>query len=295
MTIRRAFEGRPYGSLPGSVDGPGRVPSADPDFAPPTSRAPTKGRVPVTTRSLSVRARRAALPVALCAGLATAVTACSSDPDEGTNGVGKLSATDIEGKARTAADGADAVHLSGTLVSKGGSYRIDMRLKGTGATGTVTSKNSTFTLLRVGDELFLKADAGFWSHKDKGGDPGSAAAGKQLDDKYVKVPSGDPSYQELRGFTDKSALLKGMLGLQGELSKGDRSKVGEVRTIRVKAGEDGEGGTLDVSLQGTPYPLRFERAGGAGVLELGDWNQDFALAPPSKDATVDYGSRLPKR
>lgn len=293
--MRGAFEGRPYGSLPGSVDGPGRVPSADPDFAPPTSRAPTKGRVPVTTRSLSVRARRAALPVALCAGLATAVTACASDPDEGTNGVGRLSATDIEGKARTAADGADAVHLSGTLVSKGGSYKIDMRLKGTGATGTVTSKNTTFGLLRVGDELYLKADAGFWAHRDdKHADSGSAAAAGKLDDKYVKVPSGDPSYQELRGFTDKSALLKGMLGLQGELSKGDRSKVGGVGTIRVKAGEDGEGGTLDVSLQGTPYPLRFERAGGAGVLELGDWNQDFTLAAPSKDATVDYGSRLPK-
>ncbi|MEU4351161.1 hypothetical protein [Streptomyces sp. NPDC023838] len=251
----------------------------------------------MTTRSLSVRARRAALPVALCAGLATAVTACASDPDEGTNGVGKLSATDIEGKARTAADGADAVHLSGTLVSKGGSYKIDMRLKGTGATGTVTSKNTTFGLLRVGDELYLKADAGFWSHRDdKGsGDSGSAAAvGKQLDDKYVKVPSGDPSYQELRGFTDKSALLRGMLGLQGELSKGDRSKVGGVRTIRVKAGKDGEGGTLDISLQGIPYPLRFERAGGAGVLELVDWNQDFALAAPSKDATVDYGRQLPK-
>ncbi|MEU1076418.1 MULTISPECIES: hypothetical protein [unclassified Streptomyces] len=249
----------------------------------------------MTTRSLSVRARRAALPVALCAGLAAAVTACSSDPDEGTNGVGKLSATEIEGKARTAADGADAVHLSGTLVSKGGTYKIDMRLKKNGATGTVTSKNTTFGLLRVGDELYLKADAGFWAHRDgKHGSGSASAAGRQLDDKYVKVPSGDPAYQELRGFTDKGALLKGMLGLQGELSKGDRSKVGEVGTIRVRAGKDGEGGTLDVSLQGTPYPLRFERAGGAGVLELGDWNQDFPLAAPSKGATVDYGSRLPK-
>ncbi|WP_369376562.1 hypothetical protein [Streptomyces sp. cg36] len=248
----------------------------------------------MTTRFLSVRARRAALPVALCAGLATAVTACSSDPDEGTNGVGKLSAADIEGKARTAADGADAVHLSGTLVSKGGSYRIDMRLKENGATGTVTSKDTTFGLLRVGDELYLKAGAAFWTHRDdKGSGADSAAAGK-LDDKYVKVPSGDPSYQELRGFTDKSALLKGMLALQGDLSKSGRSKVGEVRTVRVKAGEDGEGGTLDVSLQGTPYPLRFERAGGAGVLELGEWNQGFALNPPAKGAVVDYGRKLPR-
>ncbi|WP_189761885.1 hypothetical protein [Streptomyces xanthochromogenes] len=237
-----------------------------------------------------VRARRAALPVVLCAGLAAALTACGSDPDEGTNGVGKLSAPEIESKARTAADGADAVRLSGTLVSKGGSYKIDMKLKGSGGSGTVTSQKSTFGLLRVGDDLFLKAGAGFWSHSESGG--AAQAAGK-LDDKYVKVPSGDPAYQQLRGFTDKSVLLKGMLGLQGTLSKGDRSEVGTVRTVRIEAGKDGEGGTLDVSLQGTPYPLRFERAGGAGVLELADWNKDFALAPPSKDATVDYGHQLP--
>ncbi|MET9360480.1 hypothetical protein ABZX93_06185 [Streptomyces sp. NPDC006632] len=237
-----------------------------------------------------VRARRAALPVVLCAGLAAALTACGTDPDEGTNGVGKLSAPDIESKARTAADGADAVRLSGTLVSKGGSYKIDMKLKNSGGTGTVTSQKTTFGLLRVGEDLFLKADAGFWSHSDPGG--ASAAAGK-LDDKYVKVPSGDPAYQQLRGFTEKSVLLKGMLGLQGTLSKGDRSEVGAVRTIRIEAGRDGEGGTLDVALQGTPYPLRFQRAGGAGVLELADWNKDFTLAPPAKGATVDYGKQLP--
>jgi hypothetical protein len=85
-----------------------------------------------------------------------------------------------------------------------------------------------------------------------------------------------------------------MLGLQGALSKGDHARVGSVRTVRIAAGKGGEGGTLDVSLQGTPYPLRFERAGGAGVLELTDWNQDFPLAAPAKGATVDYGRQLPK-
>ena len=54
------------------------------------------------------------------------------------------------------------------------------------------------------------------------------------------------------------------------------TQVGGVRTIRVTAGE-GAGGTLDVSLEGTPYPLRFARAGGAGALTLADWDKDFAL------------------
>jgi hypothetical protein len=252
----------------------------------------------VTPLPPASRARRAALPLALCAGLTVALTACGSeDPDAGTNCVGRLSAAEIETKARAAADAAVSVRLSGTLVSKRGTYKLNMRLKQDGGTGSVTSKDNTFELLRVGKALYLKADAGFWSGAGGKGDEkpsktDAEAAGK-LDDKYVKVPEGDPAYNQFRGFTDMDVLLEGLLGMQGELSKGNRTQVGGVRTIKVMAGE-GAGGTLDVSLEGKPYPLQFARAGGAGVLTLGDWDKDFALEAPAKDETVDYGRQLPK-
>jgi hypothetical protein len=255
----------------------------------------------VTASRLSDRvrrgARRAALPVALCAGLTTVLTACGDDPDAGTNGVGKLSATQIEHKAQAAADGAPAVRLSGALVTEKETYKLDMRLKKNGGTGSVTLRNNTvIELLRVADTLYLKADAGFWS---QGSGKESAAPSKsdseaagKLDDKYVKVPEDDPSYKQLRGFTDMNVLLDGLLALGGDLSKGDRAEVGGVRTIEVAAGQ-GAGGTLDVSLEGTPYPLQLSRAGGAGTLKLSDWGKDFALAAPAQDQTVDYGSKLP--
>ncbi|MFD0025569.1 hypothetical protein [Streptomyces sp. NPDC058382] len=247
-----------------------------------------------------VRARRrtVSLAVVLCAGLTAALTACAGeDPDEGTNGIGRLDAPQIEKKAQAAADSSGTVRLAGTLVSKGGTYKIDMRLKDKGGTGSVTSKNSTFELLRIGDVLYLKADAGFWSHGasaagKKTGDADGTAAHK-LDDKYVKVPEDDPTYKQLRGFTDKKVLLDGLLKLNGEVGKGDRDKVGGVRTIRVTGGE-GEGGMLDVSLEGKPYPLRFARAGGGGVITLADWGKDFSLKAPAQDDTVDYGQQLPK-
>lgn len=259
--------------------------------------------------------RGAALPLVLCAGLAAALTACAAppDPDEGTNGVGRLSAPVIEERARGAADAAKTVRLSGTLVSKGGTYTLNMRLKQDGATGSVTTKNSTFELLRVGDALFLKADAGFWAHDDasatpeasssassdgkgtdgKGTDAGAQAADK-LDDMYVKVPEGDPSYKQLRGFTDMDLLLDGLIGLHGKVVKGDHDKIGGVRTINVKGGENGDGGSLDVSLEGTPFPVRFARGGGAGVVVLSEWDKDFPLAEPSKGQTLDYGKQLPR-
>ncbi|MFI8960997.1 hypothetical protein ACIGO8_02695 [Streptomyces sp. NPDC053493] len=256
----------------------------------------------------SPRPRAAALPLALSAGLVMALTACAADPDEGTNGVGKLEATAIEQKAQSAADAAKAVRLSGTLVSKGGTYKLNMRLKQDGASGSVTTKNSTFELLRVGEALYLKADAGFWAHDEKpssapsgGGDAGGDTsddagdeAADKLDDMYVKVPQDDPSYKQLRGFTDMDLLLDGLIGLHGDVAKGDYDKIGGIRTINVKGGEDGEGGSLDVSLEGTPFPLRFERGGGAGVVILSDWDKDFALTEPAKGQTLDYGKQLPR-
>lgn len=258
----------------------------------------------MTLSRSSARLRRAAIPVALCVGMTVALTACGGeeDPDAGTNGVGKLSAAGIEKKAKTAADSADAVRLSGTVATDGQTYKLNMSLKEAGGAGSVSSKTGgTFELLRVDDELYLKADADFWSHPDdKGGDGGSdgkpseadSEAADKLDDKYVKVPEDDPAYKQLRGFTDKSVLLDGLLGLHGERGKGDRAEIGGVRTIEVN-GSGGAGGSLRVSLEGTPYPLQLARAGGAGTLTLSDWGKDFPLKAPSKGETVDYGSTLP--
>ncbi|MFF1453144.1 hypothetical protein ACFVYF_34180 [Streptomyces sp. NPDC058274] len=225
----------------------------------------------------------------------TGLTGCSSeDPDAGTNGVGKLSAAKIQSRTRTAAESAKTVRLSGTVVTNGRTYTLDMRLKGDGGSGSVTSQGATFRLLRVGEHLFLKADAEFWSHQDgKGDDAGSdAAAADKLEGMYVKVPTGDPAYKRFSGFTDKNVLLDGLLTLHGTLATDGHHEQNGTRTIRI-TGDKGSGGSLDVSLEGEPYPLRLVRAADAGTLSLTDWGKDFALAEPSKKETVDYGQQLP--
>ncbi|MEV8016239.1 hypothetical protein AB0O76_07830 [Streptomyces sp. NPDC086554] len=256
----------------------------------------------MTAIPLARRTRKAAVVSALCAGLVvgvTGLTGCSSseeDPDAGTNGVGKLSASKIQRKSLAAADAADAVRLSGTVVSKGHTYKLDMRLKGEGGEGSVTSKGDTFKLLRVGKQLYLMADSGFWDHADAkdGEKPGKAddEAAAKLDGKYVKVPQEDAAYKQLSGFTDKDVLLSGMLTLHGKLETGERGRTGGIPSIKI-TGDKGAGGTLDVSLQGKPYPLRLQRAGDAGTLRLTDWGKDFSLEEPRKDEMVDYGEQLP--
>ncbi|EFL39283.1 conserved hypothetical protein, partial [Streptomyces griseoflavus Tu4000] len=214
------------------------------------------------------RSRRVALAGAVCALLVTgtALTGCSEDPNEGTNGVGRLSADQIQDRAQKAAGSVGAVRLHGTVVTSGRTYTLDMRLKEDGGIGSVTTKGETFRLVRVDDQLYLKAGASFWGHED-GKDDGkadAAAAGK-LAEKYVKVPQGDPSYKKFIGFTDKDVLLGGLLTLHGKLATDGHHEQSGVRTIRV-TGDEGSGGTLDVSLEGKPYPVRLVRAGKAGTL-----------------------------
>ncbi|MFE5768161.1 hypothetical protein ACFQ7O_07360 [Streptomyces sp. NPDC056485] len=238
----------------------------------------------MTAHFPAVRLRRAAFVGVLFAGLAVTGTGCGADPDEGTNGVGKLSADQIEDKAKAAAGAADSVHLSGTLVSGGKSFTLDMRLKKDGGSGQVKSQEDTFQVLRVGEQLYLKASAAFWGKSDSAG---------KLGDKYVKVPESDPTYKQFRGFTDMHVLLDGLLGLDGKLTKqDDYTKVGHTPAVLVTA-DKGKGGKLSVSLEGTPYPLRLERAGGAGQVELAEWGKAFPLEAPAQDQTVDYGTQMP--
>lgn len=240
------------------------------------------------------RIHRAALLSAACALAATgtmALTGCSSeDPDAGTNGVGKLSADKIQSQAKTAAGTVEAVRLSGTVVTSGHSYRLDMRLKPDAGIGSVTSEGATFHVLRIGRQLYLKADAGFWNNA--GGKRRDAAAAGKLGGKYVKVPPGDPVYKKFSGFTDKTVLLDGLLTLHGKLAVDGHHDQSGTPVIRI-TGDNGSGGTLDVSLEGKPYPLRLVRGGGAGTLGFADWGKEFAVSQPPRNETVDYGEQLP--
>ncbi|MDH6220082.1 hypothetical protein [Streptomyces pseudovenezuelae] len=238
------------------------------------------------------RTRRVTLVSAVCALVVTGtgvLTGCSEDPDAGTNGVGKLPAATIQSKSKTAAESAAAVRLAGNVVTNGRTYTLDMRLSSDGGTGSVTSKGVAFGLLRVGEQLYLKANAEFWNQADGGSDAG---AGDKLDGKYVKVPKGDPSYQKFSGFTEKDVLLDGLLTLHGTVATDGHHEQSGTRTIRI-TGDDGSGGKLDVSLKGEPYPLRLERAGGAGTLTFSSWGKTFPLTEPKDDETVDYGKQLP--
>jgi hypothetical protein len=211
--------------------------------------------------------------------------------DEETNGIEDLPAEEIEDRAMATAREARTVLLVGTVISGDASYRIDMRLAENGAIGEVSADGGgAFELLRVGEDLYIKADEAFWQSEDLPAELESDPAEK-LDDKYVKVAPDDPAYEELSGFTDKNLLLDGLLAMEGERETGDQGEIDGVSTIRVEA-DGGQGGAMDVALVGPPYPLRLERGGDAGEVTLADWNQDFSLHRPEDEQIVDYGDDM---
>ncbi|PJT45510.1 hypothetical protein CWI85_38340, partial [Streptomyces albidoflavus] len=66
------------------------------------------------------------------------------------------------------------------------------------------------------------------------------------------------------------------------------------------SGDGGAGGTLDVSLEGTAYPLRLTRAGDAGELRMRDWNEKFTLPARCRSPSAGSGggrrhAALPRR
>jgi hypothetical protein len=209
------------------------------------------------------------------------------DPDAGTNGVARLPPATIATQAETAAAAAPTVRLSGTVTTNGQTYRLDMRLRPNGGVGEVSTKGDTFQLLRVDTALYLKANADFYGAGTDSED-GRAAAAK-LDNKYVKVPAGDPAYRQFLGFTDKDLLLSDLFALPGTLTLGPHHTLAGTKTIVLRAPN---GGSLDVCLQGKPYPLRYQRANNAGTLTLSDWGDDFTLTAPGKGEVVDYGKSV---
>ncbi|WP_377269536.1 hypothetical protein [Peterkaempfera sp. SMS 1(5)a] len=234
--------------------------------------------------------RRTAALGTVCAAVALAA-GCSGpppDPDAGTNGIGRQAPDTIAAKARAAALGASSVHLSGTVVSAGATYRLDMRLKSGGGTGKVVSGARTFELLRVGSQLYVKGDAAFYSEASSGSSSAvSASASAKLEGKYVRVHSTDPSYRQLSVFTDKAAMLGSVTDLGGPARKADYRKVDGLRTVAVTT--DG-GSTVRVSLQGTPLPVEVDRPGNAGTLTLSEYGRDFTVTAPSAGQVLDFGT-----
>lgn len=210
-----------------------------------------------------------------CTAIALAVLAGCGGSSGGGNGVASKAPAEIVSAAKTAADGASSVHVTGSIVSSGSTIALDMELlKGTGGRGRLSQNGLSFDLVEVGDSVYIKGSPAFYRHF------AGAAAAQLLQGKWLKAPANTGGFATLGSLTDLRKLLDSTLANHGTLAKGATTKVEGQEAVGVK--DLSRGGTLYVATTGKPYPLQIAKSGsGGGTVTFNHWNAPVTVTVPA--------------
>src|SRR5690348_2064970 len=116
-----------------------------------------------------MRIRHLLIPIALTAALVSGcakastpstpasptATVLTSPPGPPDNGVSALSATEILDKAKAAALAKGSVRVKGSADDSGNKITLDFKISGTNFDGTLSMKDATIHILKVGTSLYL--------------------------------------------------------------------------------------------------------------------------------------------
>lgn len=210
--------------------------------------------------------------------LAIAAVALAGCGGSGSNGIESKSANQIVSAAKSAAEGAKSVHVSGSVTTSSASLALDLELDSAkGAKGKISEGGLSFELIRIGDTAYINGSPTFYEHF------AGAQAAKLLKGKWLKAPANKGEFATLGSLTDIKQLIVAALAEAGTLKKGSVTTVNGQKAIAVKSTT--HGGTLYVATTGKPYPVEIEGGpSSAGKVTFQDWNKPVKLqAPPSED------------
>lgn len=110
-----------------------------------------------------------------------------------------LKGQELLDKSKTAALAATSVHLKGSIVDSGSTMALDFNGATDGSNGSysITQGDQQVTILRIGADGYLKANAAFWKRNAGGVDT------TKVVDKWVKSPS---LVAKMKDFTTASLL-----------------------------------------------------------------------------------------
>lgn len=269
----------------------------------PTSRRPLSHAVvtlPVARRGAVIATVAAAVAVLAggCGGGSSkstpaTTTGAPAATASSTSALAGLSAGEVLAKTKAAAVGARSVHIAGRVVQGGRPIAFDLRLTTQpGATGTIELGGGKVEIVRIGGDVYFKADEKTLA-SGLGGS--SAEIAKLVAGRFIKGPLSDP---RLTGFTQLTSLkdfTANVLTPSGAIRRVDGKPVDGVRTVGLR-NDAANGGTLYIADEGDPFPLLLEAlAGGSstGNLRMSEWNTDVTITAPPADQVLDL-SRLGK-
>lgn len=215
--------------------------------------------------------------------------------DDGSDGksepfAGK-SADQIAADAVKATEGAESMHMKGTMQESAGSrltidLSVDQRkncdgsIETAGASAQVRSTEGTF---------YLRGDEKYWETALKG-QPGSDKIVPKVADKWVKAPADDST---TKNVCDKKALMASMDKDKSEregMKKGSTATVDGTETIKLtKKVSGGETLTMYVATEGKPYIMRTTSTGGKepNTATFSDYGKSVSPEKPAPGETVD--------
>jgi len=191
------------------------------------------------------------------------------------NGVAGKAPTDIVAAAKVAADAANSVHVSGSIVSGGSPITLDLDLlAGKGGRGQLTENGLGFELILTGGTVYIKGSPAFYRHI------GGTAAAQLLQGKWLKAPTTSKEFASISSLTDLRQLVDSTLANHGTLTKGGTTTVSGQKVIGVT--DATKGGTLYVATTGQPYPIEITKSGASGgTIAFERWNESVSLAAPA--------------
>ncbi|MFB6888131.1 hypothetical protein ACFCX4_02305 [Kitasatospora sp. NPDC056327] len=238
--------------------------------------------------------KRLAGTVAICLLLAAGATACGDDKASSAAKLDtdKLSAEEIQKKAKEALAGASSVKVVGEIVNDSAKVALDLAVDTQGqCKGSVTMPGAgRFELLGDGKQVFLKPDSDFVKNV-AGGGPEAAKAAELLKGRYISGVQNDPEMKELTTVCNLKELSKSFTedGGASNITKGSAGTVNGAKTFSVKSKSDGGETVLHVATEGTPYPLRLEKTGkDSGKVDFTEINKPLTVQAPPADQVIDY-------
>ncbi|MFB7472731.1 hypothetical protein [Kitasatospora sp. NPDC056184] len=238
--------------------------------------------------------KRLAGTAAICLLLAAGATACGDDKVSAAKlDTAKLSAEEIQKKAKDALAGATSVKVVGAISSADQNMTLDLAVDTQGqCKGSVTMPGvGKFELLGDGKQVYLKPDSEFISNVAGGGADGAQAA-ELLKGRYISGVKDDPDMSELTTACNLKDLTKSFLedGKSTDLTKGSAGTVNGTKTFSIKSkNSGGDEIVVHVATEGTPYPLRIEKSGqGGGKADFTDINKPLTVQSPPADQVIDF-------
>ena len=227
-----------------------------------------------------MRVTRATIAIVLALLLPAAVGCGSSSGGSSSpapaadNGESAKAPAQILSDVTDAVQGAQSVHMSGSVNSDSTNIGFDVKLSSDAAKGTLTLSGNDIQLVRLGDAGYFSGSPEFY--KMVAGD----AAASLLQGRWIKVPKGDSRFASFEQFTDKGKLFSSMLQAEGTISKaGVRTYNGQKVIVLRDSNGDGD---LYVAASGKPYPVAIVSKGDKqGTVTFNGWDSPVDVSAPS--------------